>query len=1253
MHPRLLFLLPFLLVSVSPAAPVLQDDAFDLPPGFHIYKVAPPELTAGSYDITFDGEGRLLVGDGKNVRRLDDSDGDQVYDTYAIIAEGLGGRGPQGLVVFGDTLYAVGGDGLQRFSGYQSGGPLKHEGRLGASFRTGGDHAAHTILRGLDDYLYFVSGDGGGTGDRKHITEETSPVLYERDASVFRIDPTGQQWECVGSGGRNPPSLGMNYLGELFSFDSDMEWHVDLPFYRPVRLNHWATGGDQGWQSVGAYPKYYPDCLPGVLDVGRGSPDWGQFYEHTAFPAHYRDAFLVCDYQWKSATSGGYANPGRVVAFHLERSEATWKAEMTVLAQPKRESDIGFGVVAVEVAPDGSLMISDHNQGVWRLFYDPNSDGIAPEIVPTVPSQEPSVEAILTLPQPMAEWSRVAQKGMLDGHGEQLSQALNVWIQDPAKPLRQRLRALRLRAPVFRDLKSSLIEGLTQDPKPEMRGQAAWLVGLRQRAEEVSWIVGLLEDPDSFVRRRAAECFTRFSDSRAVPGLVARLSDSDRFVRYAAMTALSHRPTGELVALMQESREPAALLRLLVATHLRRDRPESADVCRVVEYLLVAERSGDVAAQLDFLRVLGLFEKEVSKDEALVGRVKEYLIQGYPEKDRELRWEKGRLLGDYGVGEGFTLILKELERETDGVTQFHLADCLSRISAGWAPEESQRLVRWLVSTQTGWFAEFEGKGRQFPSFWGAVLTRLGSLHGQAFMAEANQFVSGSQLADVGFKVIQKTPGADKIVLGALSDASGLAETQRLLGVLEGMPTPTVVEALLGQLDGTNERARRDAFVAALAAHDLPAKRSALFLQEILKVEDKRTISRCAERLRADAFTFEEYEFRKDLQLDHWSGEQAVAFRLLELMGQHPDVVIEIEGALAAVVSHSRPSHQPMLQVIWTSTEQNNDERAWFTRSFRLEGAPVSGKLLLTCDNEFEAHLNGERVAVGKNWERPQTVDVASKLREGENRFCIVGLNHGGPAGLALDLAWETSTRSGRVVTDTTWKVNTVEPPKGWITRGDAVGNWYAGKDVSKPTDNVLTTMKNRLGKEPLTQPESIQEYWQLWYRHRFGQPFAPRLPPSEQLDDAALHDFVVGMKGYSGDIARGRQVYLEASCFACHGGVDDQSSAVFGPALAGVTKRLNVGELAEALVYPSRQVPDRFKAKQVLTIDGRTLGGFLTEQSEDFIAITDLQNQVTRLPRRSVKEIKAQATSLMPAKLLNRFSLEDIGHLMAFLHQMK
>ncbi|MBI2927813.1 MAG: hypothetical protein HYY24_19145 [Verrucomicrobia bacterium] len=284
------------LCATSPAQPTNLTSAFDLPPGFHIYRAATAELSGGSYDLCFDGEGRLLVGDGTAVRRLIDRDNDGIYDGYEVIATGLGPRGPQGLLVWGDRLYAVGGDGLQLFEGYRS-GALVHRGRLGAKFNTGGDHDLHTVLRGHDGYLYLMAGNGAGIEGRRHITEATSPCLFEREASVFRVSPDGQKWECIARGGRNPPNLGMNYLGELFSWDSDMEWHVGLPWYRPTRLNHWVIGGDQGWHDVGALPPYYLDTVPPVLETGRASPNWGVFYEHTQLPGKYRDAFLVCDYR--------------------------------------------------------------------------------------------------------------------------------------------------------------------------------------------------------------------------------------------------------------------------------------------------------------------------------------------------------------------------------------------------------------------------------------------------------------------------------------------------------------------------------------------------------------------------------------------------------------------------------------------------------------------------------------------------------------------------------------------------------------------------------------------------------------------------------------------------------------------------------------------------------------------------------------------------------------------------------------------
>src|SRR6267378_2672974 len=92
--------------------PLLLDGQFELPSGFHIYRAAGPELTGGSYAMTFDGEGRLLVGDGDAVRRLSDRDNDGVFDSFEVIATGLGWRGPQGLLVYGDRLLAVGGDGI-------------------------------------------------------------------------------------------------------------------------------------------------------------------------------------------------------------------------------------------------------------------------------------------------------------------------------------------------------------------------------------------------------------------------------------------------------------------------------------------------------------------------------------------------------------------------------------------------------------------------------------------------------------------------------------------------------------------------------------------------------------------------------------------------------------------------------------------------------------------------------------------------------------------------------------------------------------------------------------------------------------------------------------------------------------------------------------------------------------------------------------------------------------------------------------
>ena len=67
--------------------------------------------------------------------------------------------------------------------------------------------------------------------------------------------------------------MAFNEDGELFTFDSDMEWDIGLPWYRPIRINHVTSGSDYGYRENNEkWSPAYPDNLPAVINVGQGSP---------------------------------------------------------------------------------------------------------------------------------------------------------------------------------------------------------------------------------------------------------------------------------------------------------------------------------------------------------------------------------------------------------------------------------------------------------------------------------------------------------------------------------------------------------------------------------------------------------------------------------------------------------------------------------------------------------------------------------------------------------------------------------------------------------------------------------------------------------------------------------------------------------------------------------------------------------------------------------------------------------------------
>jgi hypothetical protein len=174
-----------------------------------------------------------------------------------------------------------------------------------------------------------------------------------------------------------------------------------------------------------------------------------------------------------------------------------------VLARPKpgaRDAagkPINFALVDVEVAPDGSLYLSDHNQGVWRIYCSESnakpptpSDAAGALVDAALPtSAGPLVEEVLALPQPASEWSRLREEKIRGTLGAEFESRLQAVALGQSQPLPNRLRAIRLLASDSARLPGDFVKRMARDGSAEVRGQAAWLCGLRGVETESAMVV--------------------------------------------------------------------------------------------------------------------------------------------------------------------------------------------------------------------------------------------------------------------------------------------------------------------------------------------------------------------------------------------------------------------------------------------------------------------------------------------------------------------------------------------------------------------------------------------------------------------------------------------------------------------------------------------------------------------------------------------------------------------------------------------
>src|SRR5262249_1661179 len=278
--------------------------------------------TEGSWvNLCVDPQGRLYTSDqyGPLYRITPPAIGSPASDTK-VEKINLSIGEAQGMVWAFDSLYVVVNakkSGLYRITSKTKDGPLDTVTLLREFQGGGGEHGPHAVIKHPDGKRLTVV-CGNQTKLTKFDTTRV-PTVWGEDhllprmpdgrgfmkgvlgpgGAIYAVDPDGKNWELFSVGFRNEFDAAFNKHGDLFTYDADMEWDINTPWYRPTRVCHLTSGSEFGWRNgAGKWPPYYSDSLPATLNIGPGSPTGICFGYGARFPARYQDALFMCDWSY-------------------------------------------------------------------------------------------------------------------------------------------------------------------------------------------------------------------------------------------------------------------------------------------------------------------------------------------------------------------------------------------------------------------------------------------------------------------------------------------------------------------------------------------------------------------------------------------------------------------------------------------------------------------------------------------------------------------------------------------------------------------------------------------------------------------------------------------------------------------------------------------------------------------------------------------------------------------------------------------
>ena len=671
---------------------------FKVLPQFQVEWLIEPKAAGSLIAMTFDEFGQIIASrENGPVLLIRDDDKDGIVDTVNTFCEEV--KNCQGLLCVSGRVFVTGegpqGPALYRLSDEDHDGKCDRVETLFKFTGMNGEHGAHGLTLGPDGLIYML------VGNFVHVeleVEKTSPHhdYYEGDlitpryedagghavgikapgGTILRTDVNGSAVELVAGGLQNPYDLAFNAEGELFTADSDMEWDLGMPWYRPTRVLHVVPGGEYGWRSGWAkWPDYFIDSLPPIVETGRGSPTGIAAYNHVMLPARYHNAVFVCDW-----------SRGRILAVRNKPHGSSYKAtsEVFLEGRPLNATDVAIG-------PDGWVYFCTGGRategGIYRIVWEG-------KVPPSVKPAEEGIEAAIQQPQVSSAWARQRVALIKQQLGKQWTTKVRGAVLDVTRPVHERVRALELMQLFGPYPAPTMLADLCKDKQPTVRAKAAYLLGVHGGEKATDPLTELLDDDNQLIQRTACEAIARAGVVAPVDRLVALLGSQDRYIVSAARRALETQPTEGWEHAVLESPSDRIFLNGSVAL-LTMEPSQTAPRAILGRggKMLKAFVNDDEFIGLLRVMELALIKSKIKGNE--IPELRSQLVEEFPSQDEDMNRELVRLLTYLQAPEAVKLFMDRMADDIPSPQKLHVALHARFLTGGWTTESRLAMLKFL------------------------------------------------------------------------------------------------------------------------------------------------------------------------------------------------------------------------------------------------------------------------------------------------------------------------------------------------------------------------------------------------------------------------------------------------------------------------------------------------------------------------------------------------------------------------------